>query len=146
MVIGHRFLELVNLLQMELSYFGDGLDLEFIHDIPNIVAGSSLPKALLFQKCDLLLEVQQLVKKLWVGHRILQDGTERQFLVYFSSRIIEIRNGSLRDHFLGDDHVRYKLRKLPLDCLPIFEFEVHLHRLLLQGEYLRADAAQVGLE
>ena len=57
-----------------------------------------------------------------------------------------IRQRDARDHRLGDDHLVHKLAELPTHGLSVLEALVHRDRLLLQGLYLCADAAQVCLE
>ena len=41
-VVGHRLLEQVDLVQQELPDFGHRSDLEFVDDVTDVVAGSSV--------------------------------------------------------------------------------------------------------
>lgn len=50
------------------------LEFEAVHDVLDVGAGQRLPEAQLFGKVDLVVELVQLLQKLLLRHRTVQDG------------------------------------------------------------------------
>ena len=78
LVIGHGFLELINLLQKEISDLLYGFNLQLFQDVFDVKARFGIFERLFFDEVNLVVQVVQVLHKSTISYRTLKNYTTRE--------------------------------------------------------------------
>ena len=145
LVIRHWLPKLTNSVEKEVPDFGNGLNFEFLDDLIDVETRPGISETLLLQKCNLVLQILKLNEKFIFRDGGLDNHPKKNSIITEVQGFLMMLL-CLRDHMFRDDHIVDKLREFSFDGLTVSQFDIHLDGLLLEGQDLLADAAQVGLE